>query len=52
MKSPTNIAVTLTAALYERLRAESKELGVSMEWLVASLVVDTLETERVAARLA
>ncbi len=37
------VAVTLAPELFERLHAEAKLLGVSLEWLVASLVVDTLD---------
>jgi hypothetical protein len=40
-----DIAVTLTPELYERLRVESGTLDVPLEWLVASLVLDTLESD-------
>ena len=40
---PKEFAVTLAPELFKRLRAEARQLGVSIEWLVASLVVDTLE---------
>jgi hypothetical protein len=40
-----DIAVTLTQELYDRLRAESGTLDVPLEWLVASLVLDTLESD-------
>jgi hypothetical protein len=43
MNTASEVAVTLTAELYERLRRESTRLGVSIEWVVASLVADTLE---------
>lgn len=46
MNAKTEVAVTLSSDLYERLSAEAAALGVSLEWLVASLVVDTFETER------
>ena len=39
----SEIAVTLTPSLFKRLKAESGRLDVSLEWLVASLVVDTME---------
>jgi len=39
----SEIAVTLTPSLFKRLKAESGRLEVSLEWLVASLVVDTME---------
>ena len=45
MNSASVFSVTLTPELFERLRAESMELGVSMEWLVAALVADTLDDE-------
>lgn len=38
------LAVTLSAELYESLAAEARELGVPLEWIIASLIVDTMET--------
>jgi hypothetical protein len=38
-------SVTLTPELFTRLKNEAAELGVSLEWLVASLVVDTIEDD-------
>jgi hypothetical protein len=43
MNSMSEIAVTLAPELFEHLKAEARQLGVSLEWLVASLVVDTIE---------
>jgi hypothetical protein len=43
MSSASEIAVTLAPELFDRLRTEAKLLGVSLEWLVASLVLDTIE---------
>jgi hypothetical protein len=43
MTNTAELSVTLTAELFERLRAESRRLEVPLEWLVASLVVDTIE---------
>ena len=43
MNALSEVAVTLAPELLERLRSEAKMLGVSLEWLVASLVVDTLD---------
>jgi hypothetical protein len=43
MNAKSEVAVTLSTELYERLTAEAKALGVALEWLVASIVVDTLE---------
>lgn len=52
MKSKREVAVTLTQELFDRLRDEAAQLDVALEWLVASLVVDTfdgLETAKVRA---
>ena len=43
MSEISEIAVTLTPSLFKRLEAEAGRLEVSLEWLVASLVVDTME---------
>jgi len=43
MGTDSNLAVTLSAALYDKLAAEARSLGLSVEWLVASLVCDTIE---------
>lgn len=45
MTHGSEVSVTLTAELYRRLKAESRALEVPLEWLVASLVVDTIESE-------
>ena len=45
MTSATEVSVTLTAALYARLREEARQLGIPLEWVVASLVVDTIEAD-------
>ena len=45
MNSASIFSVTLTQELFERLTAESKALGVTMEWLVAALVADTFDTD-------
>ena len=42
MNHSTEVAVTLTRELFDRLAVEAAELGVSMEWLVAALVADTV----------
>lgn len=47
----STFSVTLTPELFERLAAEATELGVSLEWLVASLVVDTFEATEPAPTL-
>ena len=43
MNAAAELAVTLSDTLYARLRDEARRLGLPLEWLVASLVVDTLE---------
>jgi hypothetical protein len=37
------LAVTLSADLYAHLCSESRRLGVALEWLVASLIVDIID---------
>ena len=50
MPQTQGVEVTLSSALYRHLWAEAKKLGVSIHWLVASMIVDTFEsTEPVAA---
>ena len=43
MRQTTEVAVTLTPQLYNRLLDEARLTGVPIEWLVASLVIDTME---------
>ncbi|MBX6314320.1 MAG: hypothetical protein IRY99_15615 [Isosphaeraceae bacterium] len=43
MNAALEVAVTLSADLLRHLRQEAKRLEVPLEWLVASLVVDTLD---------
>ena len=45
MKSTSVFSVTLTPELFERLSTEAKTIGVALEWLVAALVADTLDSE-------
>lgn len=52
MNTASEVAVTLAPELYERLRSEARKLGVPFEWVVASLVVDTLEARRPVPSLA
>jgi hypothetical protein len=42
MNTEPEFAVTLSADLYCQLLAEARRLGIALEWLVASLVVDTM----------
>lgn len=43
MHAEPELDVTLSAELFEQLRSEAQRLEIPLEWLVASLVVDTLE---------
>ena len=43
MNNKSEVAVTLAPELFKSLWIEARKLGVSIEWLVASLVVDTME---------
>jgi hypothetical protein len=52
MNIAAEVSVTLAPELYQLLRAESRKLGVSIQWLVASLVVDTIESDAPAPGLA
>lgn len=45
MIAEPSLAVTLSAELYALLVAEARNLGLPLEWLVASLVVDTVESD-------
>lgn len=43
MNSASELSVTLTPELYRHLVRESRRLDVPLEWLVASLIVDTVD---------
>ncbi len=43
MNTTSEVKVTLTRALFEQLSVKAGKIGVPLEWLVASLVVDMLE---------
>ena len=43
MHADPELAVTLSDKLFAHLRDEARRLGIPLEWLVASLVVDTME---------
>ena len=43
MMTDLGVNVTLSADLLRHLRAEAEELGVPIEWLVASMIVDTVD---------
>jgi len=44
MTTRPGVEVTLSGELLRHLRTEARKLGVPLRWLVASLVVDTVET--------
>jgi hypothetical protein len=44
MTTSPEVDVTLSADLLRRLRDEARALGVPLQWLVASLVVDTVDS--------
>lgn len=44
MTTSPDVDVTLSADLLRRLREEARALGVPLQWLVASLVVDTVDS--------
>jgi hypothetical protein len=46
MNATSQVMVTLSAELLKQLRKEAREQQVSLRWLVAGLVCDTLETGR------
>ncbi|MHC5539354.1 hypothetical protein ACYOEI_14140 [Singulisphaera rosea] len=43
MNALSEVAVTLAPELLDRLRSEAAGLGLSLEWLIASLIVDSLD---------
>lgn len=49
MHTATELSVTLSADLLQHLRSESQRLDVPLEWLVASIVADTLEVSEAEA---
>lgn len=52
MNTATELSVTLTPELYRHLVTESRRLDIPLEWLVASLVVDTVDSEELEPALA
>ena len=44
MTTAPEVDVTLSSDLLRRLRDEATALGVPIEWLIASLIVDTADT--------
>ena len=47
-QSVAELAVTLSPELLKVLRAEAERLGLALEWLIASMVVDTIEGQKPA----
>ncbi len=45
MNAESEVSVTLSAELFERLKTEASLLGLPLEWLVAALVADTIHGE-------
>jgi len=52
MTTEPSLAVTLSVELFELLSAEARKLGLPLEWLVASLVADTVDDDGSKAALA
>jgi hypothetical protein len=52
MRTEPSLAVTLSVELFERLTAEARKLGLPLEWLVASLVAETVEPEEPSIAMA
>jgi hypothetical protein len=52
MNPKSELAVTLSPKLYEHLRAEAVRLDVPLQWLVASMVVDTVDDKELEPALA
>ncbi len=50
MNATREVAVTLSPELLDHLREEAQALGVAIEYLIASLIVDTMEKARDAAQ--
>ncbi len=44
MTTKPSVDVTLSPDLLRHLRAEARELGVPLHWLIASMIVDTVES--------
>ena len=52
MTTEPSLAVTLSAELFATLSAEARKLGLPLEWLVASIVAETVEPEEPALSMA
>ena len=49
MDTASELAITVSGKLYRHLRAEAHRLGVPLEWLVASLIVDSIAADEAVA---
>jgi hypothetical protein len=52
MNAEPSLAVTLSVELFDILSAEARKLGLPLEWLIASLVVDTVDEASLKPALA
>jgi hypothetical protein len=52
MNAEPSLAVILSAELFALLSAEARKLGLSLEWLIASLIVDTVDEDALMPALA
>lgn len=49
MNDSAGLSVTLSPELHDHLCRESLRLDVPLEWLIASLIVDTMDEDEVFA---
>jgi len=45
MNAESELAVTLSDDLFDHLSDEASRLGIPLQWLVASIVVDTMDED-------
>ncbi len=45
MNADSELTVTLSDDLFEHLSDEAARLGIPLQWLVASIVVDTMDED-------
>jgi hypothetical protein len=51
MIASPEVAVTLSDAMYAQLRHEAEMLDIPIEWLVASIIADTIDETEAAEEL-
>lgn len=51
MDTNAEVMVTLSADLLDRLRKRARKEHISLQWLVAGLICDTVDTEQLHDRL-